>query len=386
VPNEEERRLFYVAVTRAQVELNLTYDASEPVSPFLAEADAEDVIATCNRMRRVVSATLHSEADSTASSGTESSGTESSGAESPGKASPGGSSSTGSPSPKRRDRISPALGGDGSPTDAELTDTKLTDTKLTDAGFTDAGLEEGNPKGNPKEGSGGPSFADNDLVAFCMGAETLHLGRYFERWWDADDAYKAALARRLQATDTLEAQAQAEMEAYEAAIAARKNAIARQKKRKRRARTAAPPGKAGAGKAGDEVEVPVALRPGASPSKRGVYTFARQGEHIRVRSKSRVVGRVAPERGKHALDDLVATADWSQAKGRFVRLSNSGKTVYLATRFTSGRNASSGGNEQADEDDETALQEPEAPTSITRQVLSSSFQRGKAFVMRLLGS
>jgi hypothetical protein len=106
------------------------------------------------------------------------------------------------------------------------------------------------------------------------------------------------------------------------------------------------------------------------------------------------VGHVAPERSKRALGDLVEAADWGQAEGRFVRLSHSGKTAYVATRFTSGRDASPGGDgqgdgrgdRQTDEDDEAALREPEAPPSLARQVLSAPFRRGKAFVMSLLTS
>ncbi|WP_263788191.1 ATP-dependent helicase [Salinibacter grassmerensis] len=50
---EEERRLFYVALTRAQEQLHLSYDRTEPPSPFLAEADAEHRLALCDRVRQV---------------------------------------------------------------------------------------------------------------------------------------------------------------------------------------------------------------------------------------------------------------------------------------------------------------------------------------------
>ncbi|MCS4101253.1 ATP-dependent helicase [Salinibacter ruber] len=50
---EEERRLFYVALTRAQEQLHLSYDRTEPPSPFLAEADAEHRLALCDRVRPV---------------------------------------------------------------------------------------------------------------------------------------------------------------------------------------------------------------------------------------------------------------------------------------------------------------------------------------------
>ncbi len=52
-PLEEERRLFYVALTRAKAELRLSYDQTEPPSPFLAEADAEHRLALCDRARPV---------------------------------------------------------------------------------------------------------------------------------------------------------------------------------------------------------------------------------------------------------------------------------------------------------------------------------------------
>jgi DNA helicase-2/ATP-dependent DNA helicase PcrA len=48
---EEERRLFYVAITRAQKELNIYYDRNEPISPFLREARAEKVLTACNLIR-----------------------------------------------------------------------------------------------------------------------------------------------------------------------------------------------------------------------------------------------------------------------------------------------------------------------------------------------
>jgi DNA helicase-2/ATP-dependent DNA helicase PcrA len=50
---EEERRLFYVALTRAKEELRLSYDRTEPPSPFLEEADVEHRLALCEQVRRV---------------------------------------------------------------------------------------------------------------------------------------------------------------------------------------------------------------------------------------------------------------------------------------------------------------------------------------------
>jgi len=51
---EGERRLFYVALTRACDELFLYRDESEPVSPFLRESDAESVLSACEDVRRVM--------------------------------------------------------------------------------------------------------------------------------------------------------------------------------------------------------------------------------------------------------------------------------------------------------------------------------------------
>lgn len=51
---EGERRLFYVALTRARDELYLYRDESEPVSPFLQEADADTVLTACGYIRRVM--------------------------------------------------------------------------------------------------------------------------------------------------------------------------------------------------------------------------------------------------------------------------------------------------------------------------------------------
>lgn len=48
---EEERRLFYVAVTRAEKELNLSYDEDRSRSPFLDEAEAKELLSTCKKMR-----------------------------------------------------------------------------------------------------------------------------------------------------------------------------------------------------------------------------------------------------------------------------------------------------------------------------------------------
>ncbi|MFB6231306.1 MAG: ATP-dependent helicase [Salinibacter sp.] len=50
---EEERRLFYVALTRAKEELRLSYDRTEPPSPFLGEADVEHRLALCEQVRQV---------------------------------------------------------------------------------------------------------------------------------------------------------------------------------------------------------------------------------------------------------------------------------------------------------------------------------------------
>lgn len=51
---EEERRLFYVAITRAKKELNISYDQTDTISPFLKETDAEEVLSTCEKMRVAV--------------------------------------------------------------------------------------------------------------------------------------------------------------------------------------------------------------------------------------------------------------------------------------------------------------------------------------------
>lgn len=51
---EGERRLFYVALTRACDELFLYRDESEPVSPFLRESEAESVLSACEEIRRVM--------------------------------------------------------------------------------------------------------------------------------------------------------------------------------------------------------------------------------------------------------------------------------------------------------------------------------------------
>ncbi|WP_176521764.1 ATP-dependent helicase [Longimonas halophila] len=51
---EEERRLFYVAVTRAQEALYLSRHDEEAPSPFLTEARTETAIAQCNTLRRVI--------------------------------------------------------------------------------------------------------------------------------------------------------------------------------------------------------------------------------------------------------------------------------------------------------------------------------------------
>ncbi len=51
---EGERRLFYVALTRACDELFLYRDATEPVSPFLQESEAESVLSACEDVRRVM--------------------------------------------------------------------------------------------------------------------------------------------------------------------------------------------------------------------------------------------------------------------------------------------------------------------------------------------
>ena len=59
----EERRLFYVALTRAQEALRLSYDRTEAPSPFLEEADAEHRLALCARVRE---GTARSAADWTA--------------------------------------------------------------------------------------------------------------------------------------------------------------------------------------------------------------------------------------------------------------------------------------------------------------------------------
>ncbi|WP_179862131.1 ATP-dependent helicase [Longibacter salinarum] len=51
---EGERRLFYVALTRAKNELYLFRDEGEPISPFLTDAEANDVLDACEHCRRVL--------------------------------------------------------------------------------------------------------------------------------------------------------------------------------------------------------------------------------------------------------------------------------------------------------------------------------------------
>lgn len=51
---EGERRLFYVALTRACDELLLYRDESEPVSPFLQESEADSVLSACEDIRQVM--------------------------------------------------------------------------------------------------------------------------------------------------------------------------------------------------------------------------------------------------------------------------------------------------------------------------------------------
>ncbi len=50
---EEERRLFYVAVTRAQEELHLSHVESDPRSPFLGEARPDATLAQCDALQTV---------------------------------------------------------------------------------------------------------------------------------------------------------------------------------------------------------------------------------------------------------------------------------------------------------------------------------------------
>jgi DNA helicase-2/ATP-dependent DNA helicase PcrA len=51
---EGERRLFYVAITRAMDELYLFRDESEPISPLLGGVDAERVLEQCDHCRQVL--------------------------------------------------------------------------------------------------------------------------------------------------------------------------------------------------------------------------------------------------------------------------------------------------------------------------------------------
>ena len=55
---EEERRLFYVAVTRAQEALYLSRHDHEAPSPFLEEARTESTITQCNTLRRCIDSQL----------------------------------------------------------------------------------------------------------------------------------------------------------------------------------------------------------------------------------------------------------------------------------------------------------------------------------------
>ncbi|NBC86414.1 MAG: UvrD-helicase domain-containing protein [Bacteroidetes bacterium] len=55
---EGERRLFYVAITRAMDELYLFRDESEPISPFLEGVDAERVLEQCDHCRQVLHAPI----------------------------------------------------------------------------------------------------------------------------------------------------------------------------------------------------------------------------------------------------------------------------------------------------------------------------------------
>jgi len=50
----EERRLFYVALTRAQEELFLFHDETDSRTSFLEEAQAEDRLSTCRALREVM--------------------------------------------------------------------------------------------------------------------------------------------------------------------------------------------------------------------------------------------------------------------------------------------------------------------------------------------
>ena len=50
---EGERRLFYVAITRAQTALHLFLDETEPESPFLSDANVSSVLTACEDVRRV---------------------------------------------------------------------------------------------------------------------------------------------------------------------------------------------------------------------------------------------------------------------------------------------------------------------------------------------
>jgi len=50
-PIEEERRLFYVALTRSRHRLVLTYDTTDETSPFLVESEAENVLQTVAHVR-----------------------------------------------------------------------------------------------------------------------------------------------------------------------------------------------------------------------------------------------------------------------------------------------------------------------------------------------
>jgi DNA helicase-2/ATP-dependent DNA helicase PcrA len=51
---EAERRLFYVAVTRAKNTLHLYYSAEKPTSPFLTEVNAEEILQEVEQMRTIL--------------------------------------------------------------------------------------------------------------------------------------------------------------------------------------------------------------------------------------------------------------------------------------------------------------------------------------------